>query len=249
MRNMSLIAVGTLLMLIAQVAQGAGTNRKIIAEIDPVAPASATWEESIYETPTSKWGGNVDFNIGGILSTGPEFWVGTFVMKGDDETVSEYRREDLYPGERHKIDATRLRWNFSFWEHPSSMRGWFLKTGYTYFRINSRANRYTEESGDGDAIPVGTILLGQDPDDETDLITDIRHGVNLGFGNRWLLMNQKLSVTLGAVITSNFKRSLTIDSKDPLAESDYNDVIESLPETKMSIRPTPEASMGIGYAW
>jgi hypothetical protein len=80
-------------------------------------------------------------------------------------------------------------------------------------------------------------------------VTDLRHGAVLGFGNRWLLMGQTLSVNLGASFTTNFKRSVDIDSKDPDAQADYEDMISTLPDTRMSVRPTPEVNLGLGYAW
>jgi hypothetical protein len=89
----------------------------------------------------------------------------------------------------------------------------------------------------------------EDPGDETDLITDIRHGATGGFGNRWLLWNQSLSLSLGASFTATFKRTVSVDSKDPMARRDYDAMIADLPDTKMSLRPTPEVNLGMGYAW
>lgn len=227
-------------------AQAADINRRIIAEIDPVAPGSASYEEDQTGIVTSKWGGLVDFNMGNVLSTGPEFWTGTFSAKGPEDD-SEYRREDLWPGERHKIDAIRLRWMITRWEQPQSMRGWYVKSGYSYTRINSRANRYDESGGEGDAIPA--VIPSSQPSDDTDLVTDLRHGAVFGFGNRWLLFSQSLTVNLGASFTADFKRTVNVDSKDPDARADYEDMISSLPDTKMSVRPTPEVNLGFGYAW
>lgn len=227
-------------------AQAADINRRIIAEFDPVAPSSAAYEEDSSGVTTSKWGGLVDFNMGNVMSTGPEFWTGTFAAKGPDDGT-DYRREDLWPGERHKLDAIRLRWNLSFWEQPQSMRGWYVKTGYSYTRINSRANRYDETGGEGDALPA--VMSTSSPSDDTDLVTDIRHGGALAFGNRWLLVGQTISVNLGASITANFKRTVNVDAKDPDARADYEDLISTLPDTRMSVRPTPEVNLGVGYAW
>jgi hypothetical protein len=235
----------------AKVAVAADVNRQIIAEIDPIAPASAQYETKEYGVVTSKWAGNVDFNIAGLFSTGPEFWVGTFNQKAETD-LSNVRREDFQTAdgqfERHKLDATRLRWAFTAWERPQSMRGYYLKTGYSYTRIDSRANRITERTGAGDAIPFGAGFT-EKPDDETDLVSDIRHGVVLGFGNRWLNMNQRLSVTLGASFTADFKRDLNVESRDPDAKRDYEIIIEDFPETKMSVRPLPEVNLSMGYAW
>jgi hypothetical protein len=231
----------------AATAHAAGVNRKIIAEIDPVAPSSSMYEEEQNGVVTSKWGALVDFNVGGVVSTGPEIWTGTFSAKGGDAGDPEMRREDMWPGERHKLDAIRLRWNITRWEHDYSMRGWYLKGGYSYTRINSRANRYTEIAGAGDAVPAN--VTSTDPMDETDLVSDLRHGAVFGFGNRWMLLDQKMTVTLGASFTSNFKRIVTVDSKDPHALADYEAMIESLPDTRMTTRPTPEANLTFGYAW
>lgn len=243
----SMAAVFLALSAFGGAADGADINRRIIAEIDPVAPGSAAYEEKSSGIVTSKWGGLVDFNMGNVLSTGPEIWTGTFAAKGPSDPAVDYRREDLWPGERHKLDAIRLRWNITRWEQPQSMRGWFVKAGYSYTRINSRANRYDETGGEGDALPA--ILPASNPDDDTDLVTDLRHGVDYGFGNRWLMFDQKVSVNVGATFTSNFRRSVTVDSKDPDARADYEDMIGRLPDTRMSVRPTPEINLGVGYAW
>lgn len=239
-----LVAVAT--FALAAEAQAGDVVRRIIVEADPVAPSSAAYEEAATGVTTSKWGGAADFNIAGVLSTGPEFWTGTFVKNGPEEDDT-YRREDFWPGERQKLDAIRLRWMISKWEQPQSMRGWFVKGGYSYTRIDSSANRYDETAGEGDAVP--TNVFGTDPGADKDLVTDIRHGGVVGFGNRWLVWDQKLSVNVGMSYTANFKRSITVDSKDPNARADYDDMIDTLPDTRMNTRPLPEANLLVGYAW
>ena len=81
-------------------AQALDVVRSIIAEVDPVAPGSSAYEEKTHGVATSKWGGLVDFNLAGVISTGPEFWTGTFSAKGPDDPTQTYRREDLWPGEK-----------------------------------------------------------------------------------------------------------------------------------------------------
>lgn len=233
--------------ILAQQSLAADINKKIITELDPVAPGSASYDEQHNDIATSKFGGNVDFNVGGIIATGPEFWTGNFVKNGYKGSEPTYRREDMFPGERHKLDAVRLRWMITKWEMPASMRGWYVKAGYSYLRINSRANRYSEIYTGNDAIPNNTF--SDNPSEETDLITDIRHGIATGFGNRWLFFNQALSLTLGTSFTSNFKRTIATDSKDQMAKRDYETFIEELPDTKMSLRPSPEINLSVGYAW
>lgn len=247
-RGIALSVCATFTLIgIVPAALAADINRKLVAELDPVAPTSSIYEEQKNGVATSKWGGNIDFNLAGVLSVGPEFWTGTFSEKGAEEGET-YRREDMWPGERQKIDAIRLRWMATAWEQPSSMRGWFVKGGYSYTRINSRANRLNEAQGDGsDAIPVG--MFDTTPDDQTDLVTDIRHGIAAGFGNRWMMFDQKVTVTLGTSFTSNFKRIVSVDSKDPNARGDYDSMIETLADTRMTTRPTPEINLGLGYAW
>ena len=222
-------------------------NRRFITEIDPVAPSSALYEQRASGISTSKFGASVDFNVGENFSVGPEIWSGTFLAKGDSLSSEVLRREDMFPGERHKIDAMRLRWNMSFWEIPSSMRGWYTRLSYDYVKVNSRANRYTEQVDSANALPVD--FSGDVPLDETDLITDSRHGLSLGIGNRWLIGNQKISVSIGAGISHYLRRSVTVDSNDPQAVSDYEDMINTLPDTRLALRPIPELSMGLGYAF
>lgn len=244
---MRLIALALIATAISGQAYAADINKRLTAEFDPVAPSSAVYEEMANGVATSKWGALVDFNLGGIVSTGPEFWTGTFAVKGPTDGETTYRREDLWPGERQKLDAIRLRWTIAKWEQPASMRGWFLKAGYAYTRVNSRANRYTETAGVGDAVPTNQKLTS--PDDETDLITDLRHSIVAGFGNRWMFMDNHVTVNLGLTGQALLKRVVTVDSKDPQARADYEDMIETLPDAKMSIRPTPEADLGVGYSW
>ncbi|MGE0172113.1 MAG: hypothetical protein AB7T49_04980 [Oligoflexales bacterium] len=239
----NLILSSMVAVLMAGQAFAGPSLRKIIFEVDPIAPASAAYDEKVNDMTNSKFGVNVDFNIGGVVSTGPEVWSGAFYLKGAEE---DYRREDLQPGERHKITATRLRWNITKWEVPSNMRGWYVKMAYNYLKIDSRANRYTEVmGGPGDL----TIDKQDDPSDETDLITDERHGAVFGFGERWLVAEQTMSITVGLSINSDFKRKIAVDSSDPYARADYDEVIEDLPDTRLTTRPLPEANLSIGYAF
>jgi hypothetical protein len=225
---------------------GSDVVRQIVAEVDPVAPASAAYEQSVNNVTTSKYGGAVDFNMGATMSTGPEFWTGTFLVRGNDSGQTP-RREDLWPGERQKIDAMRFRWTFGVWEQAQSMRGWYFKAGYSWTRINSRANRFTESmTGVPTLAPVG---VDDQPNDETDLITDVRHGASAAFGNRWVIKD-KLMASIGASVTHNFRRVLTVDSKDQMARSDYESMINNtLPDTRIATRPTPEVNLGLGYSW
>jgi hypothetical protein len=128
------------------------------------------------------------------------------------------------------------------------MRGWYLKGGYSYTRIDCRENMLLQSAGEGAAVPANSPSASAA--DNTSQITDVRHGVVAGFGNRWLLMDQRLSVSLGASFTANFKRTLSDDGNDPNALAVYNDIInKNLPDTRMATRPTPEANLGLGYAW
>jgi hypothetical protein len=127
------------------------------------------------------------------------------------------------------------------------MRGWYTRLSYDFIRVNSRANRYTEQLDSANALPVD--VSGDSPLDETDLITDMRHGFSVGVGNRWLVANQKLSISVGAGVSRYFRRSVTVDSKDSQSVADYEDMINTLPDTRLALRPIPELNMGVGYAF
>jgi hypothetical protein len=230
----------------AHAGQAGDVLRDIIMEADPVAPTSSAYEQESSKVSTSKWGLAVDFNTGN-LSTGPEIWTGSFLVKGrDGASIESTRREDFWPGERQKIDATRIRWNIGYWQQAQSMRGMYAKVAYNYTKINSRANRYTEIQDTKTGLTTKPI---DNPNDETDLITDVRHGVSLGVGSRWFLY-ERLTASIGASITQNIRRTVDVDSHDDNAEADYTDLINSqLPDTKMSTRPMPEVNMGLGYAF
>lgn len=247
--NISFAVVGTMVLAAMMVTnvEAAEMNRRFVTEIDPVAPSSAMYEARASGIITSKYGASIDFNVGENFSIGPEFWSGAFLAKGDSADGVMLRREDLFPGERHKLDAMRLRWNMSFWEIPSSMRGWYARLSYDFVKVNSQANRYTESLNSANALPVD--FSGDVPSDETDLITDTRHGVSFGIGSRWLLGGQKFSVTVGAGISHYVKRSVMVDSKDPQALADYEVMINTLPDTRLALRPIPELNMGVGYAF
>ena len=87
------------------------------------------------------------------------------------------------------------------------------------------------------------------PNDETDLITDMRHGVSVAFGNRWFVTD-RLVATIGSSLTHNVRRTVIVDSKDSMAKADYEALINNtLPDTRMAVRPIPEVNMGVGYSW
>ncbi|MCX6124716.1 MAG: hypothetical protein NTV34_08200 [Proteobacteria bacterium] len=232
---------------LATQARAGDVIRSIIAEADPVAPASSAYEQSQSGVVTDKWGAAVDFNMGAKFSTGPELWMGTFVVKGPDGSGSPTaRREDFWPGERQKLDATRFRWNVGYWEQGQSMRGWYFKAAYSYTKINSRANRYTESVDGANGL---SYIPSDSPGDETDLLTDIRHGISGSFGTRWFVY-ERMTASVGASLTKNFKRAVDVDSSDGNAKADYEDLIEhKLPDTRISLRPTPEVNVALGYAF
>lgn len=232
-------------MFFAGTLQAGYIYRKLNIGLDPLGPAAALYEEKVRNISASNWGARVDFNLGGFMSTGPEIWSGTYALRGEeaDELI---RREDFWPSERHRLSGSRLRWNFTFWEVSETMRGWFLNAGIAYTSISSKANRITEHSDAGDAFPGGRNY--REPDDETDLITDIRHGVSLGFGQRWIFY-QRLSATLGLSWHHWLRREVNVDSDDPRAKKDYEVLIEELPLTRFSARPYPDTSLTLGYAF
>lgn len=233
-------------MVEAQRLEAGDVVRRLVLEADPVAPASSIYEQNQNGVTTSKYGASVDFNIGAYMTTGPELWTGTFLVRGDDSGAN-YRREDLWPGERQKLDAMRFRWTFGIFEQGQSMRGWYLKGAYSWLRINSRANRFTEDMAASPALAAGAVL--DQPNDETDLITDMRHGVSLAVGNRWIL-GDSFMASVGASLTHNFRRSVSVDSTDPMAKADYEALInQTLPDTRMATRPMPEVNIGLGYSW
>jgi len=233
-------------MVEAQRLEAGDVVRRLVLEADPVAPASSIYEQNQNGVTTSKYGASVDFNIGAYMTTGPELWTGTFLVRGDDSGAN-YRREDLWPGERQKLDAMRFRWTFGIFEQGQSMRGWYLKGAYSWLRINSRANRYTEDMAASPALATGNVI--DQPNDETDLITDMRHGVSLAVGNRWIL-GDSFMASVGASVTHNFRRSVSVDSTDPMAKADYEALInQTLPDTRMATRPMPEVNIGLGYSW
>ena len=222
-----------------------GAQKVLVVELDPLAPLQAYYDQSIKQGVSSnQWAGRVDFNVQGIFSTGPEMQVGSYVKRGVESNVNSVRREDLWPGEHQKIGLSRFRWNISFWEIPETMRGWFVTAGYEYARIDSKANRYTE--GPGDAVPVGAPI--DVPDDETDLVTDIRHGVRLAFGERWVFAN-KYTTSLELSLHRMTRREVSVTSKDSLARADYDASVEELRIFPATARSYPEAKLGIGYAF
>lgn len=240
-------AIAAVLVSASSPAFASDVLRNIIVEADPVAPTSSMYEQQQSGVSTSKWGAGLDYNLAARISTGPEYWMGQFVVKGAEAGTSGIRREDFWPGERQKIDATRFRWNIGFWEQAQSMRGWYCKMAYSYTKISSRANRFTESvSSSGSAL---TTSVSDAPSDETDFVTDTRHGVSASFGSRWFIY-ERITASIGASITKNLKRTIDVDSSDPNAKADYETLINNtLPDTRISSRPTPEVNMGLGYAF
>jgi len=217
----------------SQPVYGADIRRVLSAEIDPVAPTAAL-ALSKGQDRTTMWGGQVDFNVGQV-ATGPELWIGNFTRKGPEEADDHVRREDLQYGESHKIEASRFRWTVSMWEKPSSMRGWFIKGGYSYTAIQSRAHREYSARLDTPATPMDSNIV------------DTRHGMMAGFGQRWAIIDSAATITLSISSTFNFKRSLAVDSDDEDAEADYKSLTETIPYARMSLRSVPEASLALGW--
>lgn len=239
MKKLLMLGVGASAALTSSFLFGGSVYRSLGAEMDTVAPVSAAYESS-QGTPTSKWGGGADFNIRGNLSTGPDVWIGDITKNGPDSSTTHVPRDAFQYGEQQKIDAIRLEWTLTKWEIAETMRGWYVKAGYSYTRITSKANRYTDQT---------INLQDYDPMSQSDYITDTRHGAVLGLGERWTFIDQHCSVTLGSSITAIFKRTIDHDGNNPDAVDDYKTLIEELPETRLSARMAPEVHMNIGYLW
>ena len=219
-------------------AQAADISRKLVIELDPLAPSSALIDEK-EGFVSSKWGLSADFNVASRVVTGPDLWVGTFTEKGPNSADAETRREDMRFGEKHRIEATRLRWTVGVFEQPRSMRGWFVRGGYSYTSIDSRANRWADEDSQ-------TLVS---PDEKVDLVTDLRHSAVIAFGQRWAFFDNRASVTLGLSYEQIVKRTVNVDSEDQFARRDYDNLIEDIPDTRLSTRNMPEAHFGVGYIW
>jgi len=230
----------------------ADTNRRLNIEIDPMAPVSSVYENKNYKYNSTKWGINFDFNVTNNISTGPELWVGNFNFYGPNSPDEPTRREDFIYGEKQKLESSRLRWNVTYWEHALSMSGYYVETAYNWTDILSRSKRSIEiddPTGEDNALPAGIqkMFLSAENED-TDIISDSRHGVSLGVGERWMWARDRISFTVGASWTFNFKRSISHEGKDPDARADYDDLIENIPESKLSVRPYPEANVTFGIS-
>lgn len=245
MRALLMIAILVRLLSFSNQGEAASGTKVLILEIDPFKPITAAYDENAQKgVSAANWSGRVDFNVQGAFSTGPEFWVGNFVKRGRDYGDGQPRREELWLGEQQKLSASRFRWNFTVWEIGEAMRGWSLTAGYDYIRIDAKANRYTD--GPADTLPVGAPIDA--PQDETDMVTDIRHGFHIGLGQRWLIAS-RLTISLQLTLNTMSKRIVSVTSKDPKAEASYEALIETIPNFHSSARPYPEAGFGLGYAF
>jgi len=215
-------------------ASAADIRRVMAAEIDPVAPTAAM-ATSEGRKSASMWGGQADFNVGPV-ATGPEIWIGNFNRKGPLNPDDRVRREDLQFGEQHKVEATRLRWTVSLYEKPSSLRGWFVRGGYSYTKINSRAKR------DFNVNYLDSTATNLESD-----ITDTRHGLMAGFGQRWTFFDSSLTASVSISATFNLSRSVSEADLDPDARTDYEDFIEDTPYARMSNKSVPEANLSLGW--
>jgi hypothetical protein len=229
-----ILPAALMLITFQQHAFAADIRRVMAAEIDPVAPAAAAADSS-EGRESSMWGASADFNVGPV-ATGPELWVGNFNRKGPASQDTRVRREDLQYGEQHKVEATRLRWTVALFEKPDSMRGWFVRTGYSWTKVNSRAKRDYNAS-----------YLDTNPTNLESVISDTRHGVMLGFGQRWTFLDNKLSATLSISSTQTVLRKISDADTDPDARSDFDEFVEETPWAKMSTKAVPEANLSIGY--
>jgi hypothetical protein len=214
----------------------AGDVPKFIAvEISPVAPVAAA-RESSQGNAASMWEFATDFNVNGKFTTGPELWLGTFAMRSKAESSETHvRREDLQYSERQKLDASSLKWNVTLFESGYSMRGWFIKTGYSYTKVLSRAHRYFEAFG------------VDDPENVESNIVDYRHGVYGAFGERWHFWSHNVTVSVAVNYTHYFRRRLEVESQDSDARGDYLELIERIPDTRLSARPIPAADFRVGF--
>lgn len=225
----------------APIAMAADVNRHISVELDPLSPMAAV-RESNEGKPTSMFGGGVDFNLGNI-STGPEVWTGNFTRKGPTEDCEATMRvADLQCGDQAKLDAVRLRWTIGIWESHFTMRGLFLKGGYSYTKIQSRSTRSNIQDSAMRGIPA---------DPTTAQITDMRQGGVATIGQRWAFWDHTGTVTLAMSYTADIRRSVTAEGTGDLdlAREDYDRIIERIQDTRMSVRPMPEFNLGFGYLW
>ncbi|MEZ4741473.1 MAG: hypothetical protein R3B45_03360 [Bdellovibrionota bacterium] len=217
-------------------ARAADVPRYVAFEFNPLAPIAAARANATGNS-VSMWDFGVDFNVAGKFCTGPEIWLGNFSISSEAQNEAErIRREDFQYTERQKLDATKINWNVSFFESGYAMRGWFVRAGYSYTKVNSKANRFYESQyGLDNAENVQSI------------VTDYRHGIYGSFGQRWHFWDHKASLTIGISYTHNFKRDINTESIDEDAEKDYLTLIEQIPDTRLSAKPMPTADLRLGF--
>lgn len=242
MRFQLLTASFLVLSLGSVTAQAGELNRKMVVEVDPLAPVLGSTLTSSGNS-TSTYGFNVDFNLNGI-TTGPEMWSGTFRRNPKDPNSNHIRPEDLDPGEFYKMSATRFRWMVSKFQVPETMRGWFVRGGWSYTKITSRQTMNNDGSEGQDPVYLkdGTLPAQLESD-----IVDERQGIVLSFGERWAFMKNRISLSLSASYTYNFRRKISVDSEDPDAKADFEAMIEEIEDNRMSASPFPEAQLTFGY--
>ena len=222
-------------------ALGSDVLKKMAVELDPFSPLAASLETQTPEGKSaSMWGGQVEFNMGNKLATGPEFWLATIKRQGKRTDGPIGREEEMIENENVKLEATRLRWMVGLYEKPMSLRGWFVKAGISYTKIQSRSNIHNEWETNLDD--------GTNPDFFTNNVTDVRQGVVAAVGQRWLFFKQSASLSLTASITANYKRNVSVDAEDTDAREDYDQLIEDIPGGRqLSAKPFPEGQVAFGY--
>ena len=94
----------------------------------------------------------------------------------------------------------------------------------------------------GHALDDGTV-----PSRMTSNTVDVRQGLVAAVGERWIVFSDTVAIALAASYTLNYNRDVSVDSSDPNARADYDNVIENVPGSKLSADPLPEANLTIGY--
>jgi len=198
-------------------------DRTYAVEIDAYTPTKA-YQGSEGNNKVQEWGGELQYNLTDIIISA-EFWFGEYEKKNNRPEGAS-----LSEGEAYDILYNRHQIFVGTFSKKEQMKGWYVKGGYSYTKIDAEATLLDKE---------GTVSGAN-----YNNLDEVRHGITVAAGHRYTFLKNRCSLNLGLSHTKTTSRS--ISEQNANLESRYGSILANAGDKRLGSKDFPEIRVALG---